>query len=231
MVLCLPGTFTAPQVFDACAGLVAADLVPLAWMDTPGPWDVGSLADWVVSRAAAVAGRAPVLLIGHSTGGVIALAAALREPSLFAGLAVVGTGANMHGHQDIDVLLERVRDHWDRSLADAVVARSYDRPLPADLQLVVERYAHTARREVVLQVLGSQHATDLEPALGALTMPVQVVHGRHDRARSIDHARALVRGLPDAELAVLDTGHTPMAEDPPAFARTLDRLLARAVGP
>lgn len=203
------------------------DLVALAWMEAPGPWDVRSLAAWVGRQAAEHRTEAPVHLVGHSTGGVIALAAAVAHPELFTGVLVAGTGPNMLHHKDIGTLLASVRDAQDTSFADAVVARSYARQLPPDLHREVIRYARAGRREVVLEVLTSQHVLDLEPELAAVTLPVQVVHGRHDRARSLDDARRLLTGLPDAELVVLDTGHTPMAEDPEGFAAAVRRLLER----
>jgi len=216
-----------PKVFEPCAVYLPVDLSPLAWMDTAGPWDIRSLGDWVVTVAAEHAARRRVLLAGHSTGGAIALAAAVSRPKLFSGIALSGTGANMHDHGDIHALLGRVRNDWGERLADAIAERSFNSPLPGPLQASVTRYARAARRSVVMDVLTSQHATDLEPELRAVTAPVQVVHGRDDRARPLAHAERLVRALPNADLVVLDTGHTPMAEDPQGYAGALRTLLTR----
>jgi len=43
-----------------------------------------------------------VLVGGHSTGGAIALQLALIHPKLVVGLLLIDTGANTHGHGDLD---------------------------------------------------------------------------------------------------------------------------------
>lgn len=59
-------------------------------------------------------------------------------------------------------------------------------------------------------------------------MPVAVVHGTHDPARTLGHARELADAIPGAQLHVLDTGHTSCAEDPHAFAAIMRGVAEQA---
>ncbi|MFB9840221.1 alpha/beta fold hydrolase, partial [Actinoallomurus acaciae] len=57
--------------------------------------------------------------------------------------------------------------------------------------------------------------------------PVTVLHGRRDPTRTPDQARELAAAIPGARLRLLDTGHTPVYEDPDGVAAELLALLAR----
>ena len=60
----------------------------------------------------------------------------------------------------------------------------------------------------------------------ALTMPVLVMVGAHDRAVGVAPQRALARALPHGTLAVFDdSAHFPYAEEPAAFDERLLRFL------
>lgn len=175
-------------------------------METPAPWDIGSLGAWVSTRAADYGDR-PVMLAGHLTGRAIALAAALLHPGRVDGPMLSGTAANMDSHGHIAAVLDRVNSDWVEAFSDALVARSFFWGPPEPLLAAALAYARAARREVVLEVLTSQRATDLEPRLTDLNLPVAVVHGRDETARPLEHGQRLTLALPRAELTVLDTGH------------------------
>ncbi|MEK8169814.1 alpha/beta hydrolase [Streptomyces sp. M19] len=55
-------------------------------------WGIPELAAWVAEYIEANASR-PVFLVGHSTGGAIALRTALSRPDLLHGLMLVNTGS------------------------------------------------------------------------------------------------------------------------------------------
>jgi pimeloyl-ACP methyl ester carboxylesterase len=89
-------------------------------------------------------------------------------------------------------------------------------------------WAAPLRPQAVYDVLASQRDLDLTSALAGITAPAVVVHGRHDRARSPEQGRELAAALPDAEFRLLDTGHTPIYEDPAAVADAVRTVLSRA---
>ncbi|MGK2866914.1 MAG: alpha/beta fold hydrolase [Mycobacterium sp.] len=57
--------------------------------------------------------------------------------------------------------------------------------------------------------------TDYSPRLGSIGVPVLVVHGGRDSGVPVEHARAAVRSIPDAKLAVVpEAGHWVQRDDP-----------------
>jgi pimeloyl-ACP methyl ester carboxylesterase len=214
-MLAVPGTLCSPAVFDALsarlAGRVRLDAVD--WMTAPGPWTVQAVAERLARRL-----EAPSVVLGHSTGGAIALQLAVCRPDLVAGLVLVGTGAHMRGHGDVDAIIGRVDRDWGPELRGAVLQRSFATPVADELGDALRDYAARIPREAVLEVLRSQRDIDLSGDLARLRMPAVVVHGTQDPTRTVDQARELAEALPDADLRVVEAGHTPMHETPDAVA-------------
>jgi pimeloyl-ACP methyl ester carboxylesterase len=217
-VTAIPGTLCAPSVFgrlaDHLSGQVEIDAV--SWLTEPGPWDIPSVADRIGARLAE-----PALVLGHSTGGAIALQLALNHPDRITGLVLVNTGAHMRGHGDVDRILATMAADWGPELHATVLDRSFATPLdPADRAELLA-YAATVQAEAALEVLRSQRDLDLTPRLARLRCQVTVVHGVLDRARTVEQARELAAAIPGARLRLVDTGHTPVYEAPDLVAEEI----------
>ncbi|GAB3562028.1 hypothetical protein GCM10027445_01840 [Amycolatopsis endophytica] len=228
ILVALPGTLCSPRVFDRLAAGVAGtvDVDAVDWMGGPGPWRIGDVADFVAARIEQRHGG-PVLVAGHSTGGAIALALAAARPDLVSGLLLANTGAHMRGHGDVDRILGTIANGWGPRLHAAVLDRSFAEPVPAEVRDVLLAYAAGVPRAAALEVLRSQRDEDLTPLLPGITCPVTLLHGVHDRARTVADAETIAAGLPDCDLRTLHTGHTPVWEDAPATADAVRDLLAR----
>lgn len=225
-LLCIPGTYCSPVVFEPIdeAAFPEYHLLPLSWMTSAGPWDLPTLGQRVALLIRELE-LGPTLLVGHSTGGAIALVAALADPSLVSGLLLADTGANTQGHGDITSIIQVIEQGAGPDFFQAVMRRSfYYQPDPALIEQLIA-YASSVPREAALQALRSQNTLDLTDQLSRLTMPVMVVHGQHDQARPIAHAQWLVKHIPHAELCLLDSGHTPMVEAPAGYEQALRRLI------
>lgn len=80
-------------------------------MKSDGPWELDIIGERVLELIVQL-GLGPVILCGYSSGGVIALSAALRdEEGRINGLMISNTGANTKGHSDPN-LPNQIRDHW-----------------------------------------------------------------------------------------------------------------------
>ncbi|GAA3453985.1 alpha/beta fold hydrolase [Dactylosporangium matsuzakiense] len=221
IVVAIPGTLCSPAVFRRLSAL--ADVEAVSWMTEPGPWDLETVADRLAARY-----DAPVALLGHSTGGAIALTLTARHPGLVAALMLVDTGATMHGHGDVDTILTALASAARPQVQAAVLDRSFAAPLDPPFRAELLDYAAAVPPEAAIEALRSQRDTDLTPFLAGIAVPVTVVHGIHDPVRSTDQARALAAAIPGARLRLLDAGHTPVHEAPAEVAAELRALLARA---
>lgn len=227
-VLGLPGTLCAPSVFDPVARLLEGEAVieAEAWLLGDGPWDISTVAERLAGDLRRES-RSPVVVCGHSTGGAIALALTVAHPDLVAGLVLVGTGAHMRGHGDVSRILARVRDEWGEPLRAAVLDRSFAGPIAPEVRARLLAWSGQVSQQATFEVLESQRTLDLSPDLAAINVPVEVVHGRYDPTRELGQAQTLTDAIPGAVLTVLDTGHTPLVEDPPSVAAAVRRVVAR----
>ncbi|HEX3782269.1 MAG TPA: alpha/beta hydrolase [Pseudonocardiaceae bacterium] len=255
VLVAVPGTMCAPSVFRRLAerltertgrpgepadrpgepaGLSgesagrSGDVVRLdavSWMTEPGPWDIATIADRIALRHSE-----PVLVLGHSTGGAIALQLAVSHPRLVAGLLVVDSGAHMHGHGDVDRILATVETGWGPKLHKAVLDRSFATPPGAADRAELLDYAAMVPRQAALDALRSQRELDLTPRLAELRCPVTVLHGVLDPTRTLEQARDLAAAIPGARLRYLDTGHTPVYEAPDLVATEVIALCDRIPG-
>jgi len=168
-------------------------------------------------------------VVGHSMGGALALALAVRRPERIAALSLLapaGLGPEING-AFIDAFMRASRRK------DAVEALQY---LVHDPSLIsramVEEFLRYKRLDGVGQALEivarkwfpqGRQSVDLTTAIHKLTMPIQVIWGRDDRIIPIAHAEALG---PSGRVHVLDgVGHLPHMES----AREVNRLLRGAV--
>lgn len=219
--LAIPGTLCAPSLFDRLAA--RTELSTVDWMAFGPPAGIPAVAARIAEST-----REPHVVLGHSTGGAIALQLALAHPETVAALMLVDTGASMAGHGDVDGLLSMIRTQWGPPLWHAVLDRSFaDRPDEQTMAALLD-YAAQASPEVAYQVLDSQRSLDFTPRLGTISVPVTVVHGEFDRARPVAHAEHLAAAIPGADLHVLPTGHSPVHEAPDAVAALLGELRDRA---
>jgi proline iminopeptidase len=77
---------------------------------------------------------------------------------------------------------------------------------------------------------GGYGAIAVEDRLAAVTHPVFVLAGRHDRTCSVAAAQAIADGVPDSELVIFEhSGHMTFVEENEAYLAAVRRFLLRAV--
>lgn len=186
-------------------------------------------------------GVATMAVLGHSWGGVLAMAYAARHPDRVSHLVLMGSAPASHaGWIALREHLERVRDvarlRELRSTAayaagdpDTVAAyyRVHFRPalrLPEHIGIVVDRLRRSFTREGILLARAIEDRLyvetsqspgfDLLPALARLDIPALVLHGDHDFV-PLELAEHIAGALPLGRLVVLpECGHFASLERP-----------------
>ncbi|MEV6130535.1 alpha/beta hydrolase [Streptomyces violaceusniger] len=228
LAIALPGTFCAPAIFDGLGHALAGHcrLRALSWMTDADAYRIPSLAEWVAGRIRADSSE-PVVLIGHSTGGAIALQTAAHHPGLLRGLVLINTGPHMRGHGDVDTLIDAITTDGVEAMTRRVMQRSFNVPPPAAELERFLAYGSAISTRSAVEALTSQRDTDLTAALPTIHVPVAVVHGRHDPVRTTADAAAMAQTFPNATSHTVDAGHSPMYECPDAVRAIVVELLTR----
>mgnify|MGYP001026507701 CR=1 FL=1 len=198
---------------------------------------IEALADWLVALLMKVSpgGTAPLVLVGHSMGSLIALEAATRLPDCTAHLVMIGTAIPMPVSP---TLLEMARNNEAKAMAlinrwshSPAAWRGAQRDggghglwLPGINLRLMERQA----RGVLLNDLAAcndyRHG---KAAAEQIDCPVTIIAGSEDRMTSSKAAHRLVGQIPHARLVELDgVGHALMAEAPRAVGDAIARTIA-----
>jgi len=178
------------------------------------------------------------VIVGHGLGGGIALSLGQKNPELVSRLVV------------IDALCYSTRPDWLRRLADTplvggvmfkqLVGRSLfgnylrgtfvapHRRLPAER---VDHYylqfnSPSSRNSALATLQATADPRTVEVKLGQLTLPTLVIWGRHDAMYPAAFGQRLAKEVRGAGFRLLDTGHTPLEEDPETLGQTLLRFCA-----
>jgi pimeloyl-ACP methyl ester carboxylesterase len=184
--------------------------------------------DQTLDEIGRLVGR-PMVLVGSSLGGALALRYATRRPDRVAALALVSPAGARLAEHEWDELLGAFRIE---SAAEArrLVARLYHRT-PWYLPALAPGVRVVMNRRAVCDLLATASPADLpEPgALRALVMPVLLLWGESERLLPPSALEYFRRHLPAHALIErpVGFGHCPHLDDPPRLAARLIEFARR----
>lgn len=214
------------------------------------------LADDVHAVLTQCAPDGPVVLVGHSLGGMALLEFAHRYPAEFQrqvkGVALVSTTAEGHTHTSYGLapwLGKFVREVETRGAALLALGgplRVHKAVMPALLPavrwLVFGDRVELEALRLTIAMIGSASLRSIggfRPSVGTMnrldalsllaTVPVRVLVGNRDRLTPVKCTEAIVAALPHARLQVFDScGHMLPLECPDAVTEALADLISEA---
>jgi pimeloyl-ACP methyl ester carboxylesterase len=206
----------------------------------------------------AVASSGPVILVGHSMGGMTILALADQHPELFGerivGVTLLATSTGklaqsvlgMPGWaaRVVDPAVPRVAQVLRRRAAFLETNRrlgsdvafmatrylSYGPDVPPSLVAFMERMVGRTSVEVMSDFFDTFLSHDKLAAVDVLRdLPVLISCGERDVLTPLSHSEIIAAALPGAELqAIAGAGHMALIDRYPAVNRALRQLVARA---
>lgn len=204
-----------------------------------------------VLKASAPTG--PVVLVGHSLGGMAVLAAAARQPELFGprvvGVAllctsaaeVTGSGITQLLHpsaiggfglavRTVPAVVEFTRAATRSLLTPILHVTSFHGPVSPTLSRFTTMMIDRTPVRTIERFLSAFALHDESAALPTLApLPVLVLGGGHDMVIPFHNSRALAGALPGSELVrVAGAAHMPQLQYPEIVDEAVDRLLGRA---
>jgi pimeloyl-ACP methyl ester carboxylesterase len=195
----------------------------LAPMTTPFALEQATLA---LDRALDEQARDPVVLVGHSVGGLVAAAEALRSPQRVRGLVLVETALSPQvTHAEADTILAKFDSDWERTLH--AVYSGFGRDSLQGEQL----WAHASQveRNNMRAWIPIALTTDLSAEAAGLTMPVLAVLAPRSwaadetwqhAAKALGYARIpKLRGM-----RIENCGHFVMLDRPRRLAEAIRRF-------
>ncbi|KUJ64301.1 hydrolase [Streptomyces albus subsp. albus] len=200
--------------------------------ETGGPRDEGAyarseLAQDVLAQIAALGGGVHVL--GHSLGGLIVRAAALREASGFASLTLLSSGPaaiSASQQERTKLLLDALAvldmaSVW-QAMRDLDPPEAPEATAPAEVrEFLRRRWMSTVPEQLIATGRQLVSEPDRVAELAAVPTVKHVVSGEVDYAWPVPLMDAMADRLAARRTVVADAGHSPNAEQPTACARAL----------
>ena len=189
--------------------------------DAPaGPYSREDLAGDVIAALDAE-GEPKTILIGHSMGGIVAMATALAYPERILGLALIGSTGQCT--EKVAGWYERIakagEEHGNRGLAQAIYGEKSKKEIRGDAEGISR----------VTRMLKSLFDDPLTPKLAGVTCPVLVLVGEKDpmgpKASELLYT-ALPRGRAEF-LSIPERGHWVHVEAAFEVVAALDAWLAK----
>jgi pimeloyl-ACP methyl ester carboxylesterase len=184
----------------------------------------------VVRVAALLDDGAPVHLVGHSLGGVIARAAAIASPSSFRSVVQFCSGPYGWPYRKVTELTilhdtgGNLRQLFDST--NPLWASRPDEELPDDVRMVRDRFDATSPLSVVAGGHILEDHTDSSEELRATGLPVLVTHGEEDDAWPIPWQREMAERTGASYEVIPESRHSPQVENPHGAVEVLDRFLS-----
>ncbi|WP_405142618.1 alpha/beta hydrolase [Sphaerisporangium sp. NBC_01403] len=207
--------------------------------DLPGPATIQQEVEHVLAAAREI--DTPILLVGHSSGAVVALESLVTAPGMFAGAVLyeppVVIGAPLGGPGgEINIRARRAIAAGRPGRALRIFIRDTVR-LPAWMAFLAGVFTALSPRlrPLVPHQIDDNEALDRLgvrlDAYAGIDTPVLLLGGDRSPAHLSERLDALARVLPGAERVVLrGQGHTAHASAPAQVAATIESFATRLTG-
>ena len=201
----------------------ALDLPGHGKSEGPGRSSIADYVD-VVSDWADALDLPPFALVGHSMGGAIAQAFALRYPQRLAALVLVSTGARLRVHPRLLAGGDEDRVETGEMLVEWVHG---PQAAPAQKRQYL-RHLLAVDDAVLAGDWAACNSFDERDAISAIQTPTLVLVGAHDQMTPPKFSEYLAEQLPHADLVVMEgVGHMLMLEQPALLTAAIDGFLDR----
>lgn len=203
---------------------------------SPGPEDPASYSvPELGADLVSIAGHlgAPLHLVGHSFGGLVARAAVLRDSSAFATLTLMSSGPSELPPGPRRAIIEASEPHLQAMGLEPIydasqqsLAKDPDWSPPQEPLRSFLRDRFVTQSVHALQHMGRAMLTEPDHVeqLRGTAMPTMVIYGRHDNAWSPEAQSDMALRLGAREVIIEGALHSPAIENPRDTARALVRF-------
>lgn len=170
-------------------------------------------------------------LVGHSMGGTVSLAVAIRFPERVSKVVVVGSpivGSSLApllklaGYRGIAFMLFNMMGPFRAGMQVYSRMICRDPRFPAMMDHDLSR----TTTESFLRSIASLRRTDLTSTLNQIKIPALGMYGAADKIVNPFQWQPMQKGIPQAKIEIFPTcGHFPMLEEPADFSQKLKTFL------
>ncbi|MEW6664254.1 MAG: alpha/beta hydrolase [Thermodesulfobacteriota bacterium] len=179
--------------------------------------------EWVRGFVESASCPEPVVVIGHSMGGAIALQLALDPPAMLHGMVLMGTGARLGVMPAIFQLLEADPEGFFRTI-DLV---AYGSSASKELRKKGTDTIRGCPLPVILKDFRACDRFNVKNRLQEIKLPTLIVCGEEDKLTPVKHSVFLSEHIPGSRLVLIpEVGHMAMVEEPVTVNTAIEDFLS-----
>jgi class 3 adenylate cyclase/pimeloyl-ACP methyl ester carboxylesterase len=181
------------------------------------------------------AGKRPVVFVGISRAGALAVNFAAAYPHLVEKLVLVGTSPGRPGATDHPIqppawrqqVMEKVQAGVYEQAMRIFLFHAFSEPGSRNLIEVFMQIVRETPEEIIRDFfLLDDPGRELRPLLSTLQMSTLVLHGEEDRLVPVEAGRYLVDHIPDAQIYLFKgRGHAPMFTATAEFVQVIRNFI------
>lgn len=237
VLLLIPGMFNTGAVWDAVREALRAhdDAPEVRVADVLSQDSIAAMAQDAWQQVSDLAPGAPLIVVGFSMGGYVALELLANHPGRFSALAMVDSSAGVESAESMVVrqkTISALERNFERTV-EGIIAFSLH---PQSLQ----NTALVDGMRAMMHTVGAQNALrqtralmvrrDHRAMLSQWAMPTLITCGREDKVTPPALSEELKALVPHAQLEWIDdAGHQTVLEQAPLVARHLMALVRQVV--
>ncbi|HEX2544908.1 MAG TPA: alpha/beta hydrolase [Ramlibacter sp.] len=166
------------------------------------------------------------VLAGESSGALVVLEAALRQPGRFEGLVLVDGRASASNTAGAARFIEGCRTDFPATMEAFVRACVTERDAQAELRWGKQIVMRSSGPEAI-QLMEAMWTARVDERLGEIRQPTLLLHGRNDLITPAAMSEDMARRIPNAKLHVFeDAGHVPVITRPEQVAHAIETFFA-----
>lgn len=181
------------------------------------PWTLKDYREWLKKKV----GREKVILIGHSNGGRISIAFALKYPELVERLILIDS-AGLY-HNELALRLKRFVFKNLARLGRKLGLGEARRPFLYKLARARDyKEADPLMRETMVNLT----SVDLAPSLNKLRVPTLIIWGERDETTPLSDGKLMHKLIPHSNLHIVkDARHSPQFSHPDKVCVKINKWL------
>jgi pimeloyl-ACP methyl ester carboxylesterase len=172
------------------------------------------------------------VIMGHSMGGYVALAAWRLAPERFLALGLIASQAGAdteEGRQGRHKTAEKVAAEGSKVVAEAMLPKLFAPGVQAEaiVQPVRQMMLNTPPAGIIGSLQGMATRPDCSALLTKISVPVLILAGDQDQIIPPEKAKAMAAAMKTATLIMVEhAGHMPMLEQPEATTTALYNFIS-----
>lgn len=172
----------------------------------------------------------PVVLVGNSFGGHVALRVALQRPDLVRGMVLAGSSGLIEKSMVSDIQLRPSRAWLERKIGELFFdPATYMRA--SDIERAYQQLSERGGARAMVRLSRSARRNHLGSRMEQIQAPTLLIWGKQDIVTPPEAANQFSTMLPKSRLVWFDRcGHVPMMEHPEPFAQHLVEFV-ESLGP